>query len=79
VSPLLVAGPTGLRNTLLREQRDVMLVGHMPHLPHLLRALLAGEEEAAPVAFPQNGVVAIEMEPEGTCAEAWRLEPDPDK
>lgn len=63
-----------IRDTLLREQRDVVLVGHVPHLPKLMRVLLAGDENA-PIAFPPHGVVCVEMSAEGECREAWRLEP----
>jgi phosphohistidine phosphatase len=62
-----------IRSVLLGEQRDVMLVGHVPNLPRLMRALLAGDEEA-PIAFPAHGVVAIEMGADGTAVERWRLE-----
>jgi len=56
---------------LQRETRDVMLVGHMPHLDRLLSMLtrdpLAG-------GFPQHGVVAVETVDGGvTWRERWRL------
>ena len=37
-----------------------MVVGHMPHLPRLLRLLLTGDADAPSVEFPLNGVVCLE-------------------
>ena len=54
------------------ETRSLMLVGHFPHLPRLLGVLLAGRPEAAPVAFPLHGVVALE-DKNGKWSEQWRL------
>lgn len=44
-----------MRDELEGEDRDVMLVGHMPHLPALARALCPGIEE-----FPLHGFVVLE-------------------
>lgn len=62
-----------MRDALLKEVRDVLVVGHVPHLPRLMRVLLAGDEEAQ-IAFPPHGVVAIEVTEAGNCVERWRLE-----
>jgi phosphohistidine phosphatase len=42
------------------EERDVMLVGHMPSLPRIFRSLI-GADENAPHDFPQHGLVALEQ------------------
>ena len=65
-----------LADRLAGETRDVLLVGHMPHIARLLRRLLGrvGEE----VEFPPHGVVALEPDPGGDPTrwqEAWRLGP----
>ena len=62
--------PGFMRDRLRSEPRDVMVVGHFPHLPRLLAALL-GPESAA---FPPHGVVALETEDEGgSWKESWRV------
>jgi phosphohistidine phosphatase len=61
--------PSWMRDRLRGESRDVMLVGHYPHLPALL-ALLAPD---AP-AFPRHGIVALESADAGeSWTEIWRL------
>jgi len=65
-----------LADRLAGEPRDVLLVGHMPHIARLLRRLIGrvGED----VEFPPHGVVALEPEPGGDPTrwrEAWRLVP----
>lgn len=52
--------PEWIRDRLIGESRDVMLVGHMPSLPGILR-LLTGNPSAE---FPQHGLVALRKVPE---------------
>jgi phosphohistidine phosphatase len=54
------------------ESRDIMLVGHFPHMPQLLAHLLSGRFEAAPAAFPMNGMVSLESR-DGMWIETWRV------
>ncbi len=62
--------PPRLADLLAVETRDVMLVGHMPHLDRLLRRLLGGDEDRPP--FPVNGLVTVERVDEAW-VERWRL------
>lgn len=56
---------------------DLMLVGHFPHLPRLLAALLLSPTQAgATPTFPQHGVVALEPADDGRWREVWRLTVD---
>jgi phosphohistidine phosphatase len=56
-----------MRADLLAEDRDVLLVGHMPHIARLARALVPDSAE-----FPLHGVIAFERE--GLAwKEIWRL------
>ena len=72
--------PPRLADLLQVETRDVMLVGHMPHLDRLLRRLirLSDAAHAGPEAgaFPMNGLVAVERV-ETVWAERWRLDTEP--
>lgn len=56
-----------IRDRLLGEHRDVMIVGHLPHLPRLLEILTAER-----LSFPMHGLVAIEWDGR-TGRESWRL------
>jgi phosphohistidine phosphatase len=62
--------PAMMRDRLRHEPRDVMLVGHFPHLPALL-SLLTGSSD-----FPAHGIVALDSDDAGdTWTEAWRIDP----
>jgi phosphohistidine phosphatase len=61
--------PSIIRDALLRESRDLLLVGHMPHLPSLLELLTRDMA----TTFPLHGAVAVQSNDEGlTWAELWR-------
>ena len=65
--------PAWIRDRLRGESRDVMIVGHFPHLPALL-ALLTMARTDAPASFPPHGIVALETKDEGeTWTEIWRI------
>jgi len=65
--------PPRIADVLQVEARDVMLVGHMPHLDRLRRHLL--DEVLTPQSFPLHGVVALERDAAGW-AERWQLQAD---
>jgi phosphohistidine phosphatase len=63
--------PEWMRDRLLGESRDILIAGHYPHLPRLFSLLL---NDAEP--FPQNGVVALVSDDEGSSwREEWRMSP----
>lgn len=62
-----------IADVLAAEERDVMVVGHMPHLERLRARLLKGTAHEAD-AFPQHGIIAIDRL-ERAWAERWRLAP----
>lgn len=66
--------PIWIRDQLSGETRTIVLVGHMPHLPRLLRLLVTGNPDAPDVQFPQHGCVALEADGD-RWKEIWRLEP----
>ena len=61
-----------MADLLVGETRDIMLVGHMPHIERLLRLLVDGSAEGT-TAFPMHGVVALEAT-DDRWVECWRLE-----
>jgi phosphohistidine phosphatase len=67
--------PAWMKEMLAEESREVMLVGHMPHLSRLLTLLVTGSESST-VSFPLHGAIALE--PFGGSSqerwqERWRL------
>jgi phosphohistidine phosphatase len=56
--------PEWLRDELAAETRDVLLVGHMPHIARLTYMLSGGAAE-----MPLNGMVGFERSPDGR----WRV------
>lgn len=66
--------PTWMRDRLLGETRDIMLVGHYPHLPALRSLLVTGSIGSPELHFPLHGIVAVETGDGGeTWKESWRL------
>jgi len=64
--------PQWMRDRLRGETRDVMIVGHFPHLPRLLGLLLANPDGSS-AEFPPHGVVALSSDDKGqTWKETWR-------
>ena len=64
--------PTWMHDKLFGEARDLMLVGHMPHIARLLDALLGYGPNATGGAFPLHGVVALAAS-DDRWVEQWRL------
>jgi phosphohistidine phosphatase len=68
--------PAWMRDRLLGDPRDIMLVGHMPHLARLLRLLVGGDPDTPGVSFPLHGMVALDSGPDAW-KERWRIEDAP--
>ncbi|MEE3202191.1 MAG: phosphohistidine phosphatase SixA [Acidobacteriota bacterium] len=63
-----------MADRLAGEQREIMLIGHMPNLPRLLRRLIGRIGDKHEVEFPPHGVVALESNDGGmTWREQWRF------
>jgi phosphohistidine phosphatase len=60
--------PDWIRDRILGDRRELLLVGHLPNLARVLEAL-TGE----PGPFPTHGLVALEWDG-ARAREAWRLE-----
>jgi phosphohistidine phosphatase len=63
--------PQWIADVVRDDMRDLMLVGHMPHLPRLLTLLVTGQD-ASPLEFPLHGLVALEPA-SGRFEERWRI------
>jgi phosphohistidine phosphatase len=63
--------PHMLRDALLGETRDVMVVGHMPHLARLLALLTTGAD--ADASFAAHGLIALDggASPKTDVRELW--------
>ena len=65
--------PRWLCDQLAGDTRNIVLVGHMPHLPRLLAVMLTGHDATSMTSFPQHGCVALEPEHD-RWKEMWRLD-----
>src|SRR5262245_24829257 len=66
--------PSWMRDRLRGESRDIMIVGHFPHLPALLAMLPTPGAAPAPQGFPPHGVVALSTSDQGeSWSEVWRI------
>jgi phosphohistidine phosphatase len=62
-----------IRDRLVGEASDVMIVGHMPHLARLLRMMVGEDPDATAHTFPIHGMVALETT-DDLWMERWRIE-----
>jgi phosphohistidine phosphatase len=53
------------------EPGDVLVAGHMPHLPRLLHRLVTGRRDGGAADFPLHGAVAVERQGD-RWVEVWR-------
>jgi phosphohistidine phosphatase len=66
--------PAWIRDRLIGDVRDLMLVGHMPNLERLYRLLIGEDEQTSAARFPLHGIVALESDG-GGWKETWRISP----
>jgi phosphohistidine phosphatase len=63
--------PGSIKDLVTGDQREVMLVGHMPNLPRVLTLLVRGDDSSL-LSFPLHGAIALEPVGEHW-VERWRL------
>ena len=63
--------PDWIRDRLAAESREVVVVGHMPHLPRVLQVLVRSADNEK-VDFPAHGAIALEEVGE-RWVERWRV------
>ena len=56
-------------------QKDVALVGHLPHLSGLAGLLLCGATERAVIGFRHGGVLCLEYQNQATWQVCWQMNP----
>jgi len=61
--------------SLASPDKDLMLVGHLPHLASLAGLLLTGSEDSQPVTFQKGGIVCLERDEERAWHLAWMITP----
>ena len=67
---------TILKEKLLSEQYDIMLVGHLPFLGKLASLLLTGFESANTVAFKNAGIVCLSRLEDNQWQIEWMITPE---
>ena len=60
---------------LTAEQKDIMLVGHLPHLSRLVSRLVCKDETRTVVAFRNSGVVALGLDDNNAWSVSWVITP----
>ena len=58
-------------------RRDIMIVGHLPHLAKLTSFLITGDDSQSVVSFQQGGIACLRRDDEEkTWTVAWMLVPE---
>jgi phosphohistidine phosphatase len=65
-----------MRLRLQSEEKNVMLVGHLPYLSRLLSSLLLVDEDRPLVEFYMGGVICLVRGEKGSYRVVWALVPD---
>jgi len=60
---------------LTAEQKDIMLVGHLPHLSRLVSRLVCKDETRTVVTFRNSGVVALGLDDNNAWSVSWVITP----
>ncbi len=58
------------------EDRNLMLVGHLPHLSRLASLLLCGDPQREVIRFRNSGVVCLERDDQGRWSLQWMVTPE---
>lgn len=65
------ADPSEWSRRLEHLRDEIMLVGHLPHLPRLASRLLEDDPEAEPLTFDTATVAALERDRDGVWRHRW--------
>lgn len=70
-----LADPGVWKNRLAETIKDIMLVGHLPHLSKLSSLLLTGNEDKEIIRFKMGCVVCLERDESSQWATRWMITP----
>lgn len=70
------ADPNVWRDRANLMEKDLMLVGHLPHLSRLASLLLTGSPDKQPVTFVNAGIVCLQRDDTNGWSVAWTATPD---
>jgi phosphohistidine phosphatase len=73
-----LADPRLWVDRLNNAQKNILLVGHLPHLSKLASSLLVGNQEAELIAFRKGGVICLERSQENRWSIQWIIPPEAD-
>lgn len=65
-----------LKDEIISDSKDIMIVGHMPFVSKLASLLLTGSESSGTVAFKQGGVVCLNFSDESNWQLEWMITPE---
>ena len=71
-----LANPRFWTERLNSAQKNIMLVGHLPHLSKLASSLLVGNQEVELIAFRKGGIVCLERSQEDRWNIQWITPPE---
>ncbi len=65
-----------LKDEIISDQNDIMIVGHLPFLPKLASLLLTGSESSNTVAFRNGGIVCLDYSDDNQWQLDWMIIPE---
>jgi phosphohistidine phosphatase len=67
---------SALRDEIISDRQDIMIVGHLPFLPELASLLLTNSQSSNPVAFKNGGIVCLDYSDDNQCQLNWMIIPE---
>jgi phosphohistidine phosphatase len=71
-----LANPGFWKDRLTGKTKDIMLVGHLPHLSKLCGLLLTGNEDKETIGFKLGGIVCLERDEISRWITQWIVVPE---
>ena len=65
-----------LKDEIISDQNDIIIVGHLPFLPKLASLLLTGSESSNIVAFRNGGIVCLDYSDDNQWQLDWMIIPE---